>query len=55
MTEHKQPDKAAPNVPFTPEQEARLREIIHEEMVIQEKRLLHERRFGVSYPPKEHK
>lgn len=56
MTEHKQPEKenADPiKAPFTSEQEARLREIIRDEIAIREKQLIHERRFGAPYRPKE--
>lgn len=55
MTEYKQPEKEATPIvaPFTHEQEARLREIIREEMAIREKQQLHERRFGAPYRPKE--
>lgn len=43
--------------PFTDEQEARIREIIREELAAYSKQILHESRFGVNvgYPPKEHK
>lgn len=56
MTEHKEHKPAeAAKPPFTAEQEARLREIVDEQLAAWEKKQLHEARFGKPYPPKEHK
>lgn len=57
MTEHKEhKPEAAPKPPFTAEQEARLREIIVEELAKWDVKQLHERRFGTTVQhPKEHK
>lgn len=53
--EEKDKSKKDTIAPFTAEQTARIREIVDEQLTKYEKRKLQEARFGVPYPPKEHK
>lgn len=53
--EHEHKEVSENVAPFTVAQEARLREIIDEQLAKYEKRKLQEARFGAPYPPKEHK
>lgn len=55
LTKEKKTEEATPKPPFTAEQEARLREIVDEQLAKYDKQKLHEARFGKPYPPKEHK
>lgn len=53
--EEKDKSKEEAKVSFTAEQIACIREIVDEQLTKYEKRKLQEARFGVPYPPKEHK
>lgn len=56
MTEHKEhKEEASISAPFTEEQIAMIREIARKVVAERETQLIQELRFGVTYPPKEHK
>lgn len=52
--EHKE-EVPKTSAPFTPEQEARIRAIVDEQIAKYEQRKIRELRFGTPFPPKEHK